>query len=216
VPSPTPIRTPEPSPTPIPVWDDVAFQELSRTLCDGARPKSLYDISGPYRPPEKAPDYDGVHIVVLELRDPDGTIGPPPALPVGAVYYYDWALKDLEALGIHAIFPEKVDLLACLALRAGEPKVYSGVGPGGGGAVAVAPAAAIVWMVDPGTGSRLGAPWVESPYLGSYLGYSDIVSLGRDWSSPSGKMYRLSIVAPTSFGIAPAGAGYVASVRPDL
>lgn len=201
VPTPTPIPTPEPTPTPIPVWDDLAFQERSRTLCDGARPKDLYDITGPYLPPEKAPGYDGVHIVVLELRDPDGAIGPPPALPAGEVYYYDWALRDLDAYGVHAIYPEQVDLLACLALRVGEPKVYTGVGPAGGPAVAVAPASAIVWMVDPASETRVGEPWVASAYLGSYVDYGNIISLGQDWTSPAGKTYGLSVVAATSFGI---------------
>jgi hypothetical protein len=41
VPTPTPIPTNVPTPTPIPVWDDLAFQEHSRALCDGARPKGL-------------------------------------------------------------------------------------------------------------------------------------------------------------------------------
>jgi hypothetical protein len=64
-PTPTPIPTRVPTPTPILVWDDLAFQKRTGELCDSARPKSLYD-TGPYRPPENAPDYDGVHIVVLE------------------------------------------------------------------------------------------------------------------------------------------------------
>lgn len=197
VPTPTPIPTPEPTPTPIPVWDDLAFQERSRTLCDGARPKDLYDITGPYLPPEKAPGYDGVHIVVLELRDPDGAIGPPPALRAGEVYYNDYTVKQLDAYRVHAIFPERVDLLACLALRAGEPQLY-------GSSLAVAPAAAIVWMADPVAGARVGEPWlIGEPHLGDVL-LQHTISLGRTWLDASQqKIYNpLLGVVPAALGIA--------------
>jgi hypothetical protein len=199
VPTPTPLLTPRPTPRPVSVWDDPAFQERSRAVCDRARPKDLYDIAGPDGPAEQTPGYDGIHIVVLELRDPDGAIGPPPPLQAGEAYYYEHTVDQLNAYRIHTIFPEQVDLLACLALRAGEPQFYSTVG----GSFPVAPVGAIVWMVDPGTGARVGEPWLTGePRLGDVLSPGATIRLGRTWLDDSQQEHALSGVVPNDLGIA--------------
>jgi hypothetical protein len=165
---PTPMSTA----TGTPIWEDKLFREQSLHKCDAARPVNLYEILGPTRPQDKAPEFAKVHIVIVEMRNLDGSVRLAPETPAGRPYYYP--LDDTSS-GVQARFAEDVDLLACLALRAADSRVYSGWAQ-----VTVLAMDVITWMVDAQTGALIGRPWVVGAALSPSLLGENLIPLGGD------------------------------------
>jgi hypothetical protein len=157
-----PEETPTPVPTPTPIS---SLEASNRTLCDGAQPADLYGVTDPVKAAKDLAVTDGVHLVLLEFKDLEGTIGPVPAMARG--FIYDTAAPyNTEAPEIFADATGPVRMLACIALRAVEEERWGT--PGQFGVVqcpctVVDASDALVWMVDPASETLVGQPWLRRP-----------------------------------------------------
>lgn len=172
----------------VPILEDVAFLASSAKACGDTRPSGLYGVDAA-KPVSKTTGYEWLHISVVEMRDPTGEIGPAPSLPPGEAYYP--AAESLvnipggtEALAVEAPFAGWVDLLACVALRAGDSRTYSGQR-----ALTVTALDAIVWLVDMDSGVPVGEPWVVDAGLPMLLNLDKLVRSG-------GHLFNVASVRP--------------------
>jgi hypothetical protein len=166
---------PEPPTFEVPIAHDPAFQAASIDACRATGPGDVYDLTSPGRPLVQVPGYEGLHVVVLEMRDRKGRIGPPPDLPSDEDYYpLSSSSADDDALLVRATVASQVDLLACVVLRAGDREDYTI----GAETVTVTALDAIAWMVDRRTRELVGGPWVAAAELGFLVNLSDLITVG--------------------------------------
>ncbi|MBF8289753.1 MAG: hypothetical protein HW391_721 [Chloroflexi bacterium] len=161
-----------------PILGDESFHAASVGRCANARPVGISELDGPAQPAVKVTGYEGLHIVLLEMLDANGTVGPPPPLPPGEAYYpASTSIVSVEgateALPVESGFASDVELLACVVLRAGRSAQYSGES----GELTVVALNAVVWMVDHASGTRVAEPWVTNAELGTFINTANILEI---------------------------------------
>ena len=173
-----PTDQPTEPPAEVPVFEDAEFLATSRTACEATKPARVFSLEGPTEAPAKVAGYDWLHIVVLEMRGDDGVVGPPPPLPPGSAYYPDpGSLVTIpggtSGIGIEAPISAWVDVLACVVLRSGDSRTYSGDRE-----LQVTGLDGIVWLVDRQTGALIMEPWVVDAALPMFVNADLLIRVG--------------------------------------